>query len=64
MPETLADRIEKIGHGLTATELADLLNVSPVTIYKQGAAHRIPLFHVGSCVRFDPHAVAEWLRTQ
>lgn len=64
MPETLADRIEKIGHGLTANELADLFGVSHVTIYKLGAAGRIPSFHIGSCVRFDPQAVAEWLRTQ
>jgi hypothetical protein len=26
------------------------------------AAGRIPSFRIGSCVRFDPRAVAKWLR--
>jgi hypothetical protein len=33
-----------------------------VTIFKQAAAGRIPSFCVGTCVRFDPRAVAQWLR--
>jgi excisionase family DNA binding protein len=60
---SIADQIEKIGRALTAEELAKLLSVSKVTIFKQAAAGRIPSFRVGTCVRFDPRAVANWLRS-
>jgi excisionase family DNA binding protein len=60
--QSLPDQIERAGHALTAAELAELLAVSRVTVFKQAAAGRIPSFHVGSCVRFDPRAVANWLR--
>ena len=58
----LADVIEATNHALTAAELARVLNISKVTIFKQAKAGRIPSFRVGTCVRFDPHAVAQWLR--
>jgi excisionase family DNA binding protein len=61
---SIADRIENIGRALTAKELAHLLSVSEVTIFKQAAAGRIPSFRIGTCVRFDPRAVANWLRSQ
>jgi len=60
---SLADQIEKIGRALTAEELAKFLSVSRITIFKHAAAGRIPSFRIGSCVRFDPRAVAQWLRT-
>jgi excisionase family DNA binding protein len=59
---SIADQIEKIGHALTAEDLAKLLSVSRVTIFKQAAAGPIPSFRVGTCVRFDLRAVANWLR--
>ena len=59
---SIADQIEKTGRALTAEELAKLLSVSKVTIFKHAAAGRIPSFRVGTCVRFDPTAVAQWLR--
>jgi excisionase family DNA binding protein len=61
-PSSLADRIERIERALTANELAEMLTVSRITIFKQAKAGRIPSFRVGSCVRFDPHSVAQWLR--
>jgi excisionase family DNA binding protein len=61
---TLADRIERYERALTAEELAKLLTVSKVTIFKQAKAGRIPSFRIGTCVRFDPRAVARWLRSQ
>jgi excisionase family DNA binding protein len=61
---SLADTIEAVGHALTAQQLAAILGVSPKTIFKQAKAHRIPSFHVGTAVRFDPFSVARWLRTQ
>jgi len=60
----LAEQIERMERALTADELAGLLSVSRVTIFKQAAAGKIPSFRIGTCVRFDPHAVAEWLRSQ
>ena len=63
-PLTLADRIERMGRALTAPELARILNVSKITIFKQAKAGRIPSFRIGTCVRFDPRAVANWLRAQ
>jgi excisionase family DNA binding protein len=61
---SLADQIEKTGHALTANQLASVLGVSHVTIFKQAKAGRIPNFRIGTCVRFDPFAVAQWLRKQ
>jgi excisionase family DNA binding protein len=61
-PLSLADRIERMGRALTANELAEMLAVSKITIFKQAKAGRIPSFRVGTRVRFDPHSVARWLR--
>jgi excisionase family DNA binding protein len=59
---SLPDQIEKFGRALTAVELAGLLAVSRITVFKLAKAGRIPCFRIGSCVRFDPRAVAAWLR--
>jgi excisionase family DNA binding protein len=59
---SIADQLEKIAHALTAEDLAKLLAVSRVTIFKQAKAGRIPSFRIGTCVRFDPKTVAQWLR--
>jgi excisionase family DNA binding protein len=61
-PLYLADRIERMGRALTATELAEMLTVSRITIFKLAKRGRIPSFRIGTCVRFDPHSVARWLR--
>ena len=63
-PATLADQIERIGRALAAKELAQILSVSKITIFKQAKTGRIPSFRIGTCVRFDPRAVANWLRAQ
>lgn len=63
-PVSLADRIARIGRAIKAKELAAILMVDKVTIYNHAAAGRIPSFHIGTAVRFDPVAVAKWLRTQ
>ena len=60
----LAEQIEQTGHALTANELADILRVSRITIFKHAKAGHIPCFRIGTCVRFDPRAVANWLRSQ
>ncbi len=61
---TLADQIEQFGHALTAVELAELLSVSRITVFKLAKVGRIPCFRIGTCVRFDPRAVANWLRSR
>ncbi len=61
---SLPDRIASIKRALKAEELAEILNVSRITILKQAKAGRIPSFRVGSCVRFDPKALSNWLRKQ
>jgi len=61
-PLSLAERIERIERALTASELAEMLAVSKITIFKQAKAGRIPSFRIGTCVRFDPRSVAQWLR--
>ena len=57
-PVSLADQIERMGHQLTANQLADILTVSRITILKQAGSGRIPSFRIGTCVRFDPRSVA------
>jgi excisionase family DNA binding protein len=59
---SLPDHIESFRHALKAAELAQLLSVSRITIFKLAKSGRIPSFRVGTCVRFDPRAVAKWLR--
>jgi excisionase family DNA binding protein len=61
---SLADQIGRRESALTAEELAKTLNVSKVTVFKQAKAGRIPSFRIGTCVRFDPRSVAQWLRSQ
>ncbi len=61
-PLSLPDRIERIGRALTADELDSMLTVSRITIFKQAKAGRILSFRIGTCVRFDPKSVAQWLR--
>jgi excisionase family DNA binding protein len=58
----LASQIEKMGHALTADDLAALLSVSKVMIYKLASEGKIPSFRIGMSLRFDPHSVANWLR--
>jgi excisionase family DNA binding protein len=59
---SIADRIVKIGHALTVSELAEILNVSRAFLYRLAASGGVPSFRVGGAVRFDPTSVAAWLR--
>ncbi len=60
--QSLPDQIEQFGHALTAVELSELLAVSRITVFKLAKAGRIPCFRIGTCVRFDPRAIGQWLR--
>lgn len=59
---SIVDRIERTNCALTAKELAGMLNVSKITVFKQASKGTIPSFRIGICVRFCPKAVADWLR--
>jgi excisionase family DNA binding protein len=59
---SLPERIAQAGHALTAKDLAHLLNVSAITLFKHRKSGRIPCFRIGTSVRFEPSAVARWLR--
>jgi excisionase family DNA binding protein len=48
---------------LTAKELATILGVTPITIYRQ-AAKGMPSYRIGRCIRFNGADVAEWLASQ
>jgi excisionase family DNA binding protein len=58
----LASTIDTMPGLLTAPELVPLLGMSRTTVYQMVAEGRIPYIRIGSMVRFDPHAIAEWLR--
>ena len=58
----LADFVQNKSRALTVNELATLLSVSERQIYKLAAEHRIPCFKIGGSIRFDPAAIANWLR--
>ena len=41
---------------------AQWLAVSRIALFKLARSGRIPSFRIATCVRFDPRAVAKWLR--
>ena len=51
---SILDALDKRATALTVAEVASLLNISQRQIYCLAAHNRIPCFHVGSSVRFDP----------
>ena len=64
IPVSVREMIAKHGKALNADELAGILNVSPITIYKGAKKGTIPSFRVGACVRFCPKTVVGWLDQQ
>ena len=59
---SIPDALASIGRAITAAELADLLSLNKLTIYRLAKRGKIPSFRIANCVRFDPRAVAEYLR--
>ena len=60
----MASRIEAKTSAWTVEDLADLLNVSPKTLYKMANSGRIPVIRIGGMLRFDPVLTANWLRAR
>uniref|UniRef100_A0A7V3KMH9 DNA-binding protein n=1 Tax=candidate division WOR-3 bacterium TaxID=2052148 RepID=A0A7V3KMH9_UNCW3 len=46
---------------LTVDEIAKMLRVSRVWIYKLVREKRIPYYHIEKCVRFHPQEIEQWL---
>jgi excisionase family DNA binding protein len=61
---SIHDRIAGHSGALNAEQLADILGVSKITIFKHAKAGKIPNFRIGTCVRFCPKAVADWIARQ
>jgi excisionase family DNA binding protein len=56
------ERLARSDRLLTAKELADILAISPKTLYNYVSRGMIPYFKIESNVRFRAREVAEWLR--
>jgi excisionase family DNA binding protein len=61
---SLPETIEAIDNAITVAELAILLNLSRTTLYDMARRGAIPHCRIGGSVRFDPHAIAAWLRSR
>jgi len=59
---SIADQLKQSDHCFTAAELARLLNVHKLTVYRHIKAGRLKAFYVGSALRIQPSAAADWLR--
>jgi predicted DNA-binding transcriptional regulator AlpA len=58
---TIPQKLARLGRGIDARVLAQLLGVSAVSIYRQAAARTIPSYRIGTALRFDPSSVATTL---
>jgi predicted DNA-binding transcriptional regulator AlpA len=59
---SIADEIERSPNALTVRDLTRSWRVSDQTIYRLAAAQVIPHFRVAGSLRFDPKAIANWIR--
>lgn len=60
--QSIADAIAQHGRMLIVDDLAEVLAMSPKTIYAKVKSGTIPASLIGGAIRFDPHLIAEWLR--
>jgi excisionase family DNA binding protein len=56
------ERLNRCDRLLTAKELADILAISPKTLYSYVTRGMIPYFKIESNVRFRAREVSDWLR--
>ena len=61
-PQDVLERLIQSERLLTAKELAELLAVSPKTLYSYVSRNMIPHYKIEANVRFCGKDVAEWLR--
>jgi excisionase family DNA binding protein len=60
----LAEIVEGKKEALRVAEVARILDVSIKKIYRMAAKGQIPSLKISNSIRFDPHDVAVWLRSQ
>jgi excisionase family DNA binding protein len=60
----IIETIENYGRALKVEELAQLTAISSKTLYRMIAAKKLPAFRIGGCVRLEPKATADWLRSR
>jgi excisionase family DNA binding protein len=60
----LAEIVESKKEALRVAEIARILDVSVKKIYRMAAKGQIPSLKISSSIRFDPHDIAAWLRSQ
>jgi len=58
---TVPERLRKMKGGISAKQLAPILGVSAVTLYRMAERKGIPSYRVGTALKFDPTAIADWL---
>ena len=46
---------------MTVEQVADLLQLSPQTIYKWAAAKKLPSIKLGYMLRFEPDRISQWI---
>jgi excisionase family DNA binding protein len=63
-PTDIPTRLEKSVNALTVPQLAQILTLSPKTIYEMVGQGNIPYYRVRGSIRFDGVHVARWLRGQ
>ena len=49
---------------LSVQEIADVLNLAKITIYKMVSAREIPFIKIGSRVLFDKNSTLDWIEEQ
>ena len=59
-PATISQILRSYHRALTAREIAEILHLHPVTVYRKAKAHVIPCRFIGTAVRFDPGVIAQW----
>jgi excisionase family DNA binding protein len=57
-------QIESWGRCLTVEELADVIALSPKTLYRMIKAKKLPAIHMGGQIRLNPQSTADWLRSR
>ena len=58
------EKIEARARAITVAELGVLLHLSRTAIYDIARRGAIPHYRIGGSLRFDPHAIAAWLRSR
>ena len=60
--KSLADQIAAFEGALTARQVARVLSISAISVYKMAKRGALPSLRIGGCVRFCPRTIARWLR--